>query len=332
MKKYILINYMKFIMSICVVAIHIRPLEHINCKMAISLLNSFVLLAVPFFLMSSGFLFGKKINLENINSNNNLNMLNIKIVKMIRLYLTFTIIYFPITMYNFFVNGNSFIKNILLFVRGVFIVGENYNSWILWYILASIYCFILLKILFFKKIDIKKIVIIFVFIYLVGLIIDIILALNVKSVLINDLKNFFIMTIYSGRLLRSFIYIILGIIISNKNEKTNINIYCIRFILMFLISVFIYNTTIKSIVIIICSYDLFNIIINIKLKNTNEKISNELRYCSKIIYFFHLYIWTLYCLIINKNIKPIYGAKPFIICLITTMLIGHTVYKLKKEN
>lgn len=58
--NYNSIDLFKLIMAICVVAIHTNPLYSCDNKTAVSIYNTVVGVANPFFFLSSGFLIGKK--------------------------------------------------------------------------------------------------------------------------------------------------------------------------------------------------------------------------------------------------------------------------------
>ena len=58
--NYNSIDLFKLIMAICVVAIHTTPLYSCDNKTAVSIYNTVVGVATPFFFLSSGFLIGKK--------------------------------------------------------------------------------------------------------------------------------------------------------------------------------------------------------------------------------------------------------------------------------
>lgn len=58
--KYNVIDLFKLIMAVCVIAIHTNPLYGCNSKAVISIYNTVVGAANPFFFLSSGYLIGKK--------------------------------------------------------------------------------------------------------------------------------------------------------------------------------------------------------------------------------------------------------------------------------
>lgn len=59
-KKYNSIDFVKLLMSICVISIHTRPFTSFTDGIAMNIYNAAVGIANPFFFLSSGFLIGKK--------------------------------------------------------------------------------------------------------------------------------------------------------------------------------------------------------------------------------------------------------------------------------
>lgn len=102
-------------------------------------------LAVPFFFLASGFLCFRDLNYASfgVAISAGTERVHNTIIKLLRLYLIWTLLYFPITIFGNVLLGNSFLHASLSFVRGTLFVGENYYSWPLWYLLASIVGFTL---------------------------------------------------------------------------------------------------------------------------------------------------------------------------------------------
>lgn len=143
-RKYNSIDLFKFIMAFFVVAIHTRPLNNIGNLYISELYNIILNMAVPFFFMASGFLLASKLT-NPYNSEENIHIIKAYLIKIVKLYLIWSIIYLPLAVYDYIVSDISLQRAILLYIRGLFITGEHYNSWALWYLLSTIYtlCIIL---------------------------------------------------------------------------------------------------------------------------------------------------------------------------------------------
>lgn len=127
-------DFLKFILSFFVIAIHCYTAPHL------------VLLdvAVPLYFMMSGFLlYNKAIHsvtaLEKVSSCD-------KYVKHIfKLYITWSLIYLPYTIYGFYALDGSYMGKLLCIIRGFLLVGENYLSWPLWYLLGLVVSVLIIR-------------------------------------------------------------------------------------------------------------------------------------------------------------------------------------------
>lgn len=127
---------MKFVMAIVVVAIHTRPELSFSSPVVVGLFEAVYTIAVPFFFMASGFLLFRKISLP-LNEEGELRIKSY-LKKICKLYLIWTVIYLPLTVYGFYQDGLPLLKSIAIFFRNILLIGENYMSWPLWYLLALI--------------------------------------------------------------------------------------------------------------------------------------------------------------------------------------------------
>lgn len=94
--------------------------------------------AVPFFFTVSGFLlFGKLFNETNLEDRS----LVIKKwwYKTLRLYLIWSLIFFPFAVIGLYHDNLSFFKSTALYLYNLLFIGENYLSWPLWYLLGLLW-------------------------------------------------------------------------------------------------------------------------------------------------------------------------------------------------
>lgn len=317
-KNYNFLNIMRFIMAIMVVSIHTVPLYSLKDTYAYDLWKTISLLAVPFFFISSGFFLGKKLNGYSEDGEKAIRSTRSKIIKF---YLIYTIIYLPLTIYDYVTNGESIIHNIALFFRNLIFIGEHFNSWILWYLLSLIYGLTLLLFMYKKKVSLKKATIVGGILYLFGIISN----QFVKSggVHIYYIYKLITLTYNNGRIFNSLIYLCIGIIISKKNIKVSYK-YIISFIILLIIGSFV-PEALRSVLTVFESFLLFVMIINANFKNS--KLSNLCKYLSEKIYYWHLYFYSLLCLIYNgNNLDHVYGFKIFIECLVLSILFSLMLY------
>ena len=94
--------------------------------------------AVPFFFLMSGFfLFGKLFNNPETDQRSGILMSWLK--KILRHYLIWSIIFLPFAIIGFQHDSITPLKAILVYLRNLVLVGENYLSWPLWYLLGLLW-------------------------------------------------------------------------------------------------------------------------------------------------------------------------------------------------
>ena len=128
------IDLVKVLMAFVVVSIHTTTWPLLGIREV----------AVPYFFLVSGFfLFGKMTG----DRTDDLAAIRSWTLKILRLYLIWTAIYLPFTVYGFIQDGLSLKQCLLLFGRNLLFVGENFMSWPLWYLLAMIWSGVLVYVL-----------------------------------------------------------------------------------------------------------------------------------------------------------------------------------------
>ena len=128
------IDLVKVLMAFVVVSIHTTTWPLLGIREV----------AVPYFFIVSGFfLFGKMTG----DRSSDLRTIRSWTLKILRLYLIWTAIYLPFTVYGFLQDGLSLKQSLMLFGRNLLFVGENFMSWPLWYLLAMIWSGVLVFVL-----------------------------------------------------------------------------------------------------------------------------------------------------------------------------------------
>lgn len=299
----------KFIMAIIVVAIHTHPLEGCDNQYILFIYSFINNLAVPFFFITSGFLLGNKLSKNEKNLNN---IYKGNIYKYVKLYLIWTIAYLPLALIPYITNNYTLGQSVTDYFSNLVFLGHNYNSWILWYLLSTIYSLCVIYFIQKKNPSRKKLVIICVCSILLHLLINFI-ANNNSFIVI---KKLIITTIENGRLLTGTYFITIGMILSSKKLKsiTNCSLLITGFFLTLIPNIGIF----KSIAYFLSTIGLFGILSNIKLKN--HVIYSYFRKSSTIIYFIHLYVWTIYYYLIFGKLT--YGLYPFIWTTLISIFIS----------
>jgi hypothetical protein len=309
-------------MAIFVVAIHTHPFENYKLGFFERIYSMIVSSAVPFFFISSGFLV-----FEKINDFSNLERIWKYSIKIIKLYCIWTLIYMPLTIYDYVVNDHAIVMDVFLFIRGFFFIGEHYNSWILWYLLSLIYSIILIGILLKFNVPTIKIYAISILLFVFG---------NVMSFLVNNINDLYgilktLVKLYSyafgsGRLFTGMFYISAGIFIVKNKIKINL-VICICTMFFGILCNLFAPSLLSSLSIAIYSIILFLLVLKIQLKN--NIIYERFREASTIFYFLHMICWSVYT-IVFLNKPNHYGMDSFVIVFIGCFILSIFIIFLKK--
>lgn len=315
-RRYNSIDLFKLIMAICVVAIHTHPLEYCNSSIILEIYESVVRLAVPFFFMASGFLMAGRFD-DNWESPNNIAVVQSTLNRIVKMYVLWTIIYLPMGIYHYIDEGYSVAGTVLYYVRGFLFVGEQYNSWPLWYLLATIYA--LLLILLLMKLNVKRTGMLIA--GLVCLILSILITWFVSyegnmPQAVSTIQNLLIISIAEGRIFTGAFYIPLGMALYKKRLPGVVN--AVLLTVGFILNVLFVSDEISSVLIAITSIGLFGLIISMNLKDA--PFYSYARKMSTAIYLIHMYIWTGYYMLIYGN--KTYGVDSWIVTTIVSAAVA----------
>lgn len=327
-KNYNSIDLVKFLMSFLVVAIHTVPTIYAAQTMPVRFFEAIQNIAVPFFFLESGFLLGKTSGTE-LNSKEAIEKISSRRNGIIRMYVIWTIIYLPLTIIHYVTEGEGVFRSVLLFTHGFFLMGEHYNSWMLWYLLSMIYALSMVKFLLRRKKSIMTVFMAGILFLILSYLIDMLVEMENMPYIIGKIRYIIRYSIVNGRIFKGFFYIPCGLFIStiefDKYKNISIVIAVISFAISFMVqgvvSYLAFPLSVIAFVIFINSVNL-----------ADNKAYMVLRKISTVIYFIHLYVWTiLYMLIYGKKT---YGVLPFVLTCIISLLIAiiAILYKSKKRG
>jgi len=303
-----LIDVLKLFMAVCVIAIHTHPFANIPLsRPAQAVYDTVVSLAVPFFFLTSGYFLGKKLQYP-VPGEDDFSIVFASLKKTFRLYLLWTIVYFPLALGHAVISKTHPLKFVVMYIRGVLIIGQNYNSWILWYLLSMIYALVLILILIKLKLSWKQLVCIGCLFIPVNIVFD--LLHNYSGELpaaLNIFKKFLRYSVEDGRILRGLFFIPLGILLAHKKPSPA---FCwILFLSCFAADCAIANAPCSIILLVFASVGLFSIAESTFLPPSRIYVS--LRKTSTVFYFTHLYVWTVYYTLVYGN--KTYGLDCFMV-------------------
>lgn len=318
--RYNSIDLGKFVMALCVVAMHTYPLADCSNSTVIAIYDTFKEAAVPFFFLATGYLLAARLR-EPYGSQENIHIIRRYLIKIIKLYLIWSVIYFPLAVYEYVYYGKSVTSSVVKYVQGLVFTGEHYNSWMLWYLLSAIYAVIFVLLCLKRNISSYLIFTGGVILLLISAGIDTLMQSNaVLPVSLQQFRRLIAVTISNGRILRGAFYIPCGMVLANKKPKSFIS--GIIFFTAFAGHCVISSVFVKSILAALYATALFELVLGIKLKNSD--LYPILRKMSTVIYFVHMYVWSFYYFIVYVKLdKATPGTVNFFVTAAISVLIAY---------
>lgn len=168
--NYKTLDIFKFICALLVISIHTYPL--LTFSKTANFYVSLVIgrIAVPFFFVCSAFFLFKKLNIScGIKSKYNSSILKNYLIRLLKLYIIWCILYFPFTIITWINNGFG-ISDIVVYLRNFIFAGGCYH---LWFLPAMAFSTIIVYLLIFNYRSNTKIVKICLSLYVIGAVINI---------------------------------------------------------------------------------------------------------------------------------------------------------------
>ena len=328
--NYNAIDLARFICAIMVVSIHVVPFGLNDSGICVLLNNGiknyFARIAVPFFFVASGFFLYRKSGYNDFS----IEVTKKYVLKLLRLYIIWSIIYFPLKIEDIVYNESGIVHGVLSYVRHIIFTG-SYDQ--LWYLPATIFAVILISFLISKKINIETIIIIAIFFYTLGLLAQswfgIITPLKTLTPLLWVLLKLIQKVIVTTRdgLFEGFLFVGIGGIIAYKGFRITRSKalfgFIISYILMFFEFAFVTYFSISReydmfIFLVPLTYFAFGLVINLQLPS--KEIYNTLRILSSLIFYIHLWIeWLI------RKIFKVFGIDISRTCLLFILTIVFSI-------
>lgn len=310
--KYNGIDLVKFVMAIMVIVIHTVPYMCVKNEMAVTAIQSFIFCAVPFYFIAAGFLLGNKLwkAEEKVEK---LSILKAYLWKILKMYLIWNVVYLPLAIIEYVRNGYTVLNSIILYIRGLLFVGEHYNSWILWYLLSTVFALLVLMAAYKFNIRFEWVMAFGILMFFVAMYGEYIYEYQVGN---PKYSLFFAITANTFRTCRVFkglFYIPLGMWISTRKESVvKGSIWAAIGYLLSLTGLF------HDLSLALCSLGIFMIARSIDLKASN--IWKILRKMSTVIYLTHMWVYTFVYYFMHGGKK--YTVGEFLLTTIITLLIA----------
>lgn len=306
----LIIDICKFIGAYMVVAIHTTPFEQTDGVIS-NIYFTLLKCAVPFFFMSTGYLFARRMEWP-FHTQESLSLVSHALVKTVKLYVVWSIIYIPFSVIDFYRSNIGFSSAVVTYIKDFFFVGEHYGSVILWYLLASVYAFALIWLLLKIKVNPWIIAAIGFVLLCTRNYIEIAGGSESASMAVKILSKIMGTEFIGQKLFGGLFYISFGMLLGRIKIPVFVDI-------LIMVAGFIGCIALprfSSFFVITCAVGLFGIAISIKLSYVSEH--KILRRLSTGIYFIHLYV---YYFVSRLIFHQYHGISAFlIVSLVTTLL------------
>ena len=243
------------------------------------------------------------------------------------------LIYTPLAVAHYIRTDTSPITAVLLYVRGLIFVGEQYNNWILWYLLSAIYALLVLGLISRVGSGLTRN-------KLVGMVIVASILCTACSFLSNyegrlsgivEIVQMGIKYVApAGRIFRGMVFIPIGILLSDGTKETRKLYLWIMLIVGIVGKVIVTNPFTDLAFLLMSSIGVFGLILQIKLKDRTCYLA--FRNMSLTVYLIHLYIWTAYYMIVYGKVA--YGLDSFVVTTVVCLLISflYWIWKTTKRR
>jgi len=337
-KNFNAIDLTKFVASIFVVYIHTEPLKSIAPEANFIILNILARWAIPFFFMTSGYLYYSKF-LSSQSRSKFLSDYGLKYLKRVLiLYFVWSLVYLPYMIYQTLSLPNPNVKLIFYGLRNVLYSGTSYH---MWYFTALIFSIIILDV-WISRFKLKSLLVLSAVFYLVGLLGESYIGLiHPESILSSAFKLYFkfFLTTRNGVFFGLF-FIVLGAYYYERPLKLavyrsvlfSIVSICFLCVEVLLLAKFTqpkdYNFMILSVPL---SLYLFHALININLSwNLSYK---SLRKLSTVIYCSHVAFIVIYSTFLRYlRIEALVESGLLLFSLVLFSSIFFSMLVIKLEN
>lgn len=335
-KQFCCVDICKFICSLLVVSIHVPPTASyiLNYDFIFYLSR----LAVPFFFIASGFFLFRKMSYENPDYT----VLWSFVKRILKLYLIWSVIYFPLAFYyEISKNPNGIVSGLIKYVRDFFFDG-SYSH--LWYLSAMIVATLILMFLLKHRMKLKYILGLAVILYIIGLLPQTYFGLleplreyetvwgilkAVESVIVTTRNGVFEGLLFMG----------IGMLFAFKPIRIKFKLSVVLFAFSFIL--FLAETVILQslgwirepdiyVFLVPTVFFLFYIVIHIELKQ--HKIYRYLREQSTLIFYLHLFVSSVLNLLL-----PIVGLEitnsliQYSVVIVATVIVSHIIILLSRK-
>lgn len=289
-RQYASIDIARYVSALLVVCIHTFPFLEISETFNTYFIRTVCRLAVPFFFTTSGFFFFRNYDSENEDLNET--RLKKALIRLFRIYLIWTILYLPYTIFDYTHTGFH-IKYLLTYVRDFFLNGSYYHLWFLPALMLAdviVYCL-------YKKKGLNFTLLITLILYFVGYLINVYTPIWESIPGVSFFFGFFTKTLSTARngIFFGPMFIAIGLLLSRTRrlpKKVSLIGFLISFVLFFAeVSLYRHFGILRDLTsMYICLVPAIYFLVNylLKINIPYRKMFTILRHDSLMIYTSHI--------------------------------------------
>lgn len=267
-RQYPAIDIAKYVSALLVLAIHTYPFVDISPVFNTFFLQTICRLAVPFFFISSAFFFFGHYQSKSLEDTRPLQRY---LWRIFRLYLVWTVIYLPYTIWNYMDSGFGW-YNIISYLRDFLLNGSYYHLWFLPALLLGM-CLVYAGLRFLG--DVKTTIIALV-LYILGYFINVYAAVWQSVPYVSIVYGFFTKTLVTSRdgIFFAPIYLLMGYWVLKgfriRRQPALIGFAASLILLILEVSVYYFlgileDTSSMFLMLLPCSYFLFCWLLSLKM-------------------------------------------------------------------
>lgn len=317
-KNYNALDLCKFFMMIVVISVHTGA--NYGCTNAVvgraySVLTD---LAVQSFFLISGFLLGIRLK-EPFSAPENQAVLRRYLKKTLKMYLVWMLLYSPLAIIHYIRHSTPFLKAVVLYLRGLLLMGEQYNSFQLWYLLSTIYALCLVLLLARRGASLKQTVFVGFLLLIPSIFLYWITGRRDSFTgTLGTIARILYLALGSGRLLLGAFYLPMGMLLAKRQIPRPVS--GVLLIVGAALMAALPGTNMKIYFQAIAAVGLVSLLAGVSLPDS--AVYPALRKMSIVGYLIHMYVYTIfYWLVYGQRTDGLvsFGATTAITLLIAGM-------------
>lgn len=326
-KNYPMVDIFKFIAALMVMVIHFRPFSDVNPTLDFTSAQIVSRMAVPFFLICAGYFLAQKDMRKTA-------------LKLLKLYGIWSLIYLPIVLIGATYNQTGWGTDFLLIVRDIFFQGTTLH---LWYLPAVVFAIFLIAWLR-KFMDLKKILILSLILYGIGLFTDGYYGVLSQLPWMKVIADRYLLIFASGRngLFFAFPFLALGLTIHETEVFSRITLkqawigFFFSFMALFAEVIILENFAKPfdyNMFLFLIPVAFFLLAIGLKQDVEERPIHLNLRSMSSLMYFSHILVFYLLMSVISGLGLWVLFSNSLVRTLLTALMtIWFSKFVIKRAN